>query len=103
MADVAGEQPLAGQGIAQTAQRVVEGNGQLADFVCRIIGRQGRRQAEQLVTMAYLTRQADHRRHHPARHQPAKDDGQHQAEQKAHDHHSKQHALALFEIALILQ
>ena len=103
VAHITGKQLLAGQRLAQTAQCGVEGHSQLAHFIGGVIRCQGRRQAEQLVTMTHLARQAHHRCHHLAGQHPAEEDRQRQAEHEAHQHHREQHALTLFEIALVLQ
>ena len=71
MADIAGEQPLTGQGVAQAPQGSVERHRQLAHFIGRVIRRQRRSQAQQLITMTHLARQTHHGGHDPAGQNPA--------------------------------
>ncbi|MNE24016.1 hypothetical protein D3C80_1172910 [compost metagenome] len=102
MADVTGEQPLAVQGFAQAPQGRVERHGQFTYFIGGIVRGQRRCQAQQLITVAHLLRQAHHRCHHPPRQDPTEKQRQGQAEHKAYDNHREQHPLALFKIALVL-
>ena len=53
--------------------------------------------------MANLTCQTDNRSHHPPRQGPTQEHRQRQRQDKTDGDHSKQHALALFKIALVLQ
>ena len=103
MTDVAGEQLLALERVAQAAKGLVEGSGQLADLVVGVVRRQRRRQTEQLFAMPHLARQAHHRLHHLAREHPAKQAGQGDAQHVAGQHRGVEHLLARFEIALVLQ
>ncbi|MNN78308.1 hypothetical protein D3C81_1948530 [compost metagenome] len=73
MTDVAGKQPLAVQSLAQAAQGGVEGNRQFTHFIGGIVWSQRGGQTEQLVTVAHLPCQPDHRRHHFTSQDPAQE------------------------------
>jgi hypothetical protein len=101
VADVAGEQALALDRRPQLVHRLIEGAGQLAEFVVAVIGGERRRQWQQLVAVAHLAGQPDYRIDDPARGQPADQQASATARKVAGDDHPVQQLLARLEGVLV--
>ena len=103
VAHIAGEEAFAVERGAQAAQGVVERGGKLADFVVGVIGRERRGERQQLVAVANLPGEADHRCDDAARGERADGERGEHAERPAGADDGEEHLLAALEFVLVVE